>query len=163
MKTSIVPAQVTSIEDTIAANLSLTQIMLLIIPVFMAVLIFAGLPPSMHVKVYKLIVLACFSLPLIALALKVRGQLVLKWIILLAGYRFRPRLYLFSIHSPCYCEEVKPEIQPSLPKANIEAETARRPILEPAEQIAVSEYLSGRQIAFYADDLGQLNAVLESE
>ncbi|MCL4358162.1 PrgI family protein [Patescibacteria group bacterium] len=163
MKTSIVPAQVTSIEDTIAANLSLTQIILLIIPVFMAALIFAGLPPTMHVKVYKLIVIICCSLPLITLALKVRGQLVLKWIILLAGYRLRPRRYLFSAHSPCCCEKVKPEIQSSLPSATGVAKAVRLPILKPAEQIAVGEYLSNRQIAFYADDMGQLNVVMESK
>ncbi len=163
MKTSIVPAQVTSIEDTIAANLSLTQIILLIIPVFMAILIFAGLPPAMHVKLYKLILLICFSLPIITLALKVRGQLVLKWIILLAAYQLRPRRYLFSLHSSCDCEKVKLEIQPSPSTSSADIEAVKGPLLEPAEQIAVNEYLSNQQIAIYADNAGKLNVVLESK
>ncbi len=57
MKTTIVPAQVISVEDIIAANLNLTQVVLLISPIFMSALVFLGLPPFMHIRVYKIILL----------------------------------------------------------------------------------------------------------
>ena len=79
MKTSIVPAQITSIEDTVTAKLSLTQIILLILPVFVSALIVALSPPFMHIRTYKLVLSMIFGMPSMLLAVRLRGQLILYW------------------------------------------------------------------------------------
>jgi len=45
MKTTTVPAQVTTVEDRLAGNLSLTQLLLLVCPVFVSCLIYVVFPP----------------------------------------------------------------------------------------------------------------------
>lgn len=44
MRSTVIPAQVTTVEDTIAGNLTITQIMLLIAPVLLSTAIYAVVP-----------------------------------------------------------------------------------------------------------------------
>jgi len=90
MKTNIVPAQITSLEDIIAANLNLTQVVLLIIPIFVSALVFLGLPPFMHIRLYKIIVLLVLGLPPLVLAVRINGVVSLRWVVLIADFYFRP-------------------------------------------------------------------------
>lgn len=61
MKTTIVPAQITTVEDTIAGNLSLNQILLLASPVFLDSALFVVLPPFYHAAAYKIILLIAIA------------------------------------------------------------------------------------------------------
>ncbi len=94
MKTTIVPAQITSIEDIIVGSLSVTQVLLLSMPLFFAVACYIGLPPFAHFAAYKTYFMVCAVVLGFCLALRVRGQLVLYWLILVARYNLRPRYYL---------------------------------------------------------------------
>lgn len=164
MKTSIVPAQITSIEDTVTAKLSLTQIILLILPVFTAAIIFVILPPNLHLKTYKLALVIITSLPIMLLAVRIRGQLVLRWLGVLIAYRYRPRRYILSKVAACSCDldktdltEAQVEPVPSVP------EPTKHNVLAPAEYLTLEEYLSARVVSFTSDSKGRLNAVIEAE
>ena len=50
MKTAIVPAQVTTVEDKVAGNLNLTQLLLIASPVFVRGVIYAVFPPSFEIS-----------------------------------------------------------------------------------------------------------------
>ena len=41
MRTTVIPAQITTVEDKIAGSLNLTQILILMIPVFWATIVYA--------------------------------------------------------------------------------------------------------------------------
>lgn len=96
MKTTVIPAQVTTVEDTIAGNLALTQIILLILPVLFSTAIYAVLPERMNFTAYKVPLMIVVSLIFITLTVRIKGRLVLHWMILLAVYALRPHLYLFN-------------------------------------------------------------------
>lgn len=96
MRTTIIPAQITTVEDRIAGNLNLIQIILLMVPVFWTTIAYAVLPPRMHVSWYKLpAILIVLALCLI-LALRIKGKVVINWLGVLLKYNIRPRYFLFN-------------------------------------------------------------------
>ena len=76
MKTSVVPAQVTTIEDRIIGNLGFSQILLLIIPVFLSAGIFTFLPPILNGALYKYILMAILLILCIILSIRIRGKML---------------------------------------------------------------------------------------
>lgn len=96
MKLAIVPAQVTTVEDKVAGNLNLTQLILLATPVFICGVLYAVLPKAFEPTVYKLVLIVIVMLGFTAMALRIRGILVFEWIRLLARYNRRPRYYVLD-------------------------------------------------------------------
>lgn len=96
MKVTVVPAQVTTVEDRVAGNLSFSQLILFAIPVFGGSLLYAILPPFMGASVYKIVFIAIFALICTILAIRIKGKIVLLWLITLLRYRLRPRRYVFN-------------------------------------------------------------------
>ncbi len=96
MKTTVVPAQVTTVEDKIAGNLTFIQIMLLIIPLIVGTIIYAITPPSMHLSTLKLI-LVVFQFCLFgSLAIRFKGKILMDWLVIVLKYAMRPRVYIFT-------------------------------------------------------------------
>lgn len=96
MKTTVVPAQVTTVEDKIAGNLNFTQLLLLATPVFLSGAIFAFLPPFMSLRSYKLMVCMVLVATCLILALRIRGKIVLTWVTITGRYNLRPRYYIYD-------------------------------------------------------------------
>ncbi len=99
MRTKVIPAQVTTVEDTIAGNLNFTQILLMLVPVFLSTAIYALLPERLHFTPYKIILMASVSVIFILLSLRVKGRLVLQWLTILSTYVARPHIYIFNKNS----------------------------------------------------------------
>ena len=96
MKVTVVPAQVTTVEDRVAGNLSFSQLILFAIPVFGGSLLYAILPPFMGASLYKIVFISIFALICTVLAIRIKGKIVLLWLITLLRYRLRPRRYIFD-------------------------------------------------------------------
>lgn len=96
MRTKVIPAQITTVEDKIAGNLSLTQIMILISPVFLATIIYVLFPPSMQLVVYKIVLTVFVAILCIFLSLRIDGVVVAQWLMILFRYNLRPRFYIFN-------------------------------------------------------------------
>jgi hypothetical protein len=96
MRTTVIPAQITTVEDKIAGNLNLTQILLLMVPVFWTTIVYSVFSPAMQLAWYKIPVVLIVSLISIALSLRIKGKVVLNWIIVLLRFNIRPRFYLFN-------------------------------------------------------------------
>ena len=96
MKTTVVPAQVTTVEDRIMGNLGLSQILLIILPVFIGAGLYALLPPNMVGSLYKYLIITVVSLVSFILAIRIRGKIVLLWILTIARYNLRPKYYIFN-------------------------------------------------------------------
>lgn len=99
MRTQVIPAQITTVEDRIAGNFSLTQIIILLTPVLFATLAYALLPPSMMFIWYKLGLILAFVVLAVTLAIRVKGKIILNWLFILARYNLRPKYYVFNKNS----------------------------------------------------------------
>ena len=107
MRTTVVPAQVTTVEDKIAGNLNFTQLLLMTTPVFLSGAIFAFLPPFMNLAVYKLAICGILASACLFLALRIKGEIMLSWISLIARYNLRPRYYLYNKNDVYLRKEVE--------------------------------------------------------
>lgn len=96
MRTTIIPAQITTVEDKIAGNLNLTQIILLLIPIFSGSAIYILFPPFSEYALYKLIVILCIAAVSCGCAIRFKEKMVLQWIGILVRYSNRPRYYLYN-------------------------------------------------------------------
>lgn len=105
MKSTVVPAQVTTVEDKVAGNLGFSQLMLLAIPVFGGALLYAVLPPSMNIALYKVALLIGIAIVSGILAIRIKGKIVLLWLLILLRYHLRPRYYLYNKNSTQYRED----------------------------------------------------------
>ena len=54
MRTTIIPAQITTVEDKIAGSLNMTQILILMFPVLWTAIVYLILYPAMKLTLYKL-------------------------------------------------------------------------------------------------------------
>jgi len=127
MKTTIVPAQVTTVEDKIAGNLSFTQLLLLTTPVFLDGALFVIMPPLFKLTPLKLSLGIILAFMFMMLAIRIKGKLLIQWIAVIARYRLRPRFYLFNKND--------------LYLRNNQLKPIPQPIAEKPEDVELTEYL----------------------
>ena len=96
MKMTVVPAQVTTVEDRIIGNLGFSQILLLIVPVFAAAGICVLLPPFMGGALYKYVIMGVVALLFGLLSIRIKGKIVALWLVTVLRYNLRPKYYLFN-------------------------------------------------------------------
>jgi hypothetical protein len=96
MKAVIVPAQITTIEDRIAGNLNLTQLLLLMIPLFGGSLIYIIFPQSLHFATYKIVLTVVLVIIFGFMSIRIRDKILLQWAVLVLRYRLRPRYHVFD-------------------------------------------------------------------
>lgn len=96
MKTTVIPAQVTTVEDTITGNFNLTQIVLLVSSLFVNTFIYSFLPKQMAFSPYKVILMIIVFVVFITLSLRIKNRIILQWLTILVSYAFRPHLYFFD-------------------------------------------------------------------
>ncbi len=120
MKITVVPAQVTTLEDKIVGNLTLPQLLILTAPIFGDTLLYVILPPVLRLAVYKFILFGLFFIVCSLLAIRVRGRLVVDWLLVVVRYNFRPQYYLYDKQSRFGRE------RPQKPKENTEAISNRK-------------------------------------
>lgn len=96
MKTTIVPAQITTVEDKVAGNLSFSQLMLLTVPVFLSGAIFAFIPAMLKVTPFKLLLSVSLTIVCLSMAIRIKGKIILQWVLVIARYNARPRFYLYD-------------------------------------------------------------------
>lgn len=111
MRSRVIPAQITTVEDKIAGNLSLTQIILILVPVLFVSFMYALLPPVMIFVWYKIILSSIFSICMITLAIRIKGKIIANWLIVLARYNLRPKYFIYNKNSMANRVYVKSEIK----------------------------------------------------
>ena len=72
MKTTTVPAQITTVEDKIAGNLNASQLFLLAVSVFSAFGLYLLFPPSMELTIPKILLCVLSMLFFSSLAIRIR-------------------------------------------------------------------------------------------
>lgn len=106
MMKSVIPAQITTVEDKIAGNLNFTQILLLIAAMLLATGIYVILPEPMKLSGYKIVLVIGTLITFGGLSLRIKERVVLNWVILLTTFILRPKTYVFNKNS-MYLREVE--------------------------------------------------------
>lgn len=96
MKRSIVPAQITTVEDRVFGNLTPYQAGLISLPLIFGVLFYATLPPHFRLKLYKICIIAGLELIGTILSIRVNDQMLIFWLITRLRYNLRPRYYVYD-------------------------------------------------------------------
>ncbi len=101
MKTTVVPAQITTVEDRIAGNLTFTQIIMMVIPLITGTALYVLLPPRSHFNVFKLILIGIQFAIFGIMAIRFRGKILIEWLVILMRFKLRPRIYIFTKNDSC--------------------------------------------------------------
>jgi hypothetical protein len=96
MRTRVIPAQITTVEDKVAGNLNFTQIILFIVPIFWSSLVYVTFSPSMALNLYKLALVFVVSIFCFILAIRIKGRIILHWLTILLRFNLRPKYYVFD-------------------------------------------------------------------
>jgi len=96
MRTTVIPAQITTVEDKIAGNLNLTQILILMVPVFWTTIVYSLFAPSMQFAFYKFPLVLTVTLICLVLSLRIKGKVVIEWLAILSKFNIRPKFYVFD-------------------------------------------------------------------
>lgn len=164
MRSTVVPAQVTTVEDRIAGSLGLSQLLLLTMPVFGGSALFVLLPPFFNYATYKIVVIVCFAVLCSLLAIRIKGKILLFWLIALLRYNLRPRYYIFDKNS-AHLRDAAPVIQDQEPQVEIKPQkkyAAESPQLTTAELVRIEDIIANPQanLHFKTNRKGELNAYI---
>ncbi len=165
MRTTIVPAQVTTVEDRIAGKLGLSQLLLLITPIFGGSAIFVILPPFFTYAVYKVVLIVCVASLSALLAIRIKGKILLFWTITLLRYSTRPKYYLFNKNS-AHTREIVPAAEMNDEASEETARQSTLPLrkinLTTAERIQIEHLLTdpATNVHFTTNKKGELNVHL---
>jgi hypothetical protein len=98
MRSAIVPAQITTVEDRVAGNLSISQVALIFAPTLLGMAIFIILPPNMELSPFKLIIVTLIFMVCVVSAVRVKEKIILLWASTLLRYSLRPRYFVYDKH-----------------------------------------------------------------
>ncbi len=120
MKTSIVPAQITNVEDKITSNLTLKQMLLLASAIFVDFGIYALVPNTLKLSIYKFALMIVTGALLAISAIRYKGKLILEWVYTLYRYNNNPRYYVYNKNDIVQRldEVINPEIKKAKPLIN---------------------------------------------
>ena len=142
MKRSTVPAQITTVEDTIIGNLTALQLVLLVFPICFGFISFAVLPPNFHFVLYKLVAMLVLLLIGAILQMRIKDKLLLIWIITVIRYNVRPRYYIYN-KNDAYGRDMEREDKKAATK---EAKPAELPAAAKLPRITIPEAVKLEEI-----------------
>lgn len=107
MRVSVVPAQVTTVEDRIIGCLGFMQILILVSAILCGVGVFVMLPPMMGEAWYKYGIIAAVLVVGSILSIRVRGVVLAHWVGIIVRYNQRPMYYVADKNTMAYRQRDK--------------------------------------------------------
>lgn len=96
MRTTIIPAQITTVEDKVAGSLNMTQVLILMTPILWTSIVYILLMPSMRLTSLKLVLIIISTTISGILALRIKDKIVAEWLGVVLRYQFRPKYWLYN-------------------------------------------------------------------
>jgi hypothetical protein len=100
MKSTVVPAQITTVEDKIAGSLNFIQIILLVFSLIIGTAFYGLIPPKLHLSSLKIVFMIAEFAVFGLLALRYKGRILADWLVIYLRYKARPRIYIFTKNDP---------------------------------------------------------------
>lgn len=172
MRATTIPAQITTVEDKIAGNLNVTQVVLLGVPIVFTAIAYTVFPPTFHFAWYKLPLTLIVTLICVTLSLRIRGKVLVNWLFVVMKYNLRPRYYVFNRNDE-YLREMFLPIAEVKPKKAILPAFFRRekkiPNGIPAKNFDIKDLMRLKDFinhpdytfAFKVNEKGGINVALE--
>lgn len=161
MRSTIVPAQVTTVEDKITGKLGLSQLLLLTIPVFGGSLLYVLLPPFFDYAVYKIVLLSLLAALSGLLAIRIKGKILFSWVVAIVQYNLRPRYYVYNKNDMHKRQTpAKPIVQHRPIKERVQKiAQPHMPKLSTAERVRIEDILTNPQanVHFKTNRKGELS------
>lgn len=107
MRVSVVPAQVTTVEDRIIGCLGFMQILVLVSAIVCGAGVFVVLPPMMGEAWYKYGIIAAVLVVGSTLSIRVRGVILAHWVSIIVRYNQRPMYYVADKNTTAYRQRGK--------------------------------------------------------
>lgn len=142
MRTTIVPAQITTVEDKIAGSLTLPQIFLLLLPVFLGGFMYISFSPQLNFAVYKIVLFLVIGLVSGILAIRFKEKMIVSWVILLLRFVIRPKYFVFNKNDFSQRDIIQEEIITVTKKATAHTKTKKKIL----KQISVAQALQLEQL-----------------
>jgi len=163
MKNTVIPAQITTVEDKIAGNLNLTQIMLLMLPVFSGIVFYAMIFPQMKISITKIILESIIFIVSSVLAIRVKGKLIVNWLIVILKFNLRPKYYLFD-KNDSYLREIylpvfKSKKVVKTNKVKVTKKSIR--VTDEIETHKLNNLIKNQSISYKLDKGGAINVAFE--
>jgi hypothetical protein len=163
MKRSIVPAQITTVEDKVLGNLTPQQAGLISVPLVLGVLFYVVLPAHFHLELYKIVIIVGLELVGAILSIRINDQMLAFWVAMKVNYNLRPRYYIYNKNDP-YLRHVPAE--PSKPKnaATLNATKVQHeaiPEIEVQRAVLIEEMMADERVnlRFKTTKKGRLHVV----
>jgi hypothetical protein len=96
MKSTVVPAQITTVEDKIVGSLNFMQIILLVFSLIIGTAFYGLISPKLHLSTLKMILMIAQFTVFGLLALRYKGRILADWLVIILRYKARPRVYIFT-------------------------------------------------------------------
>jgi len=161
MRISIVPAQITTVEDKIAGNVSVTQAMLLGVPILFGFIIALVFPPSGQFVAYKIAIVLGLFIICGSLAIRIKDRIVAQWLKLFVIYSARPLRYVYDKNST-YLRET--EMADVVIEETIVVQQVKKPIvttsaISPKEFVRLEQFATDERagMKFEIGKKGELN------
>jgi len=106
MKSTVVPAQITTVEDKIAGSLNFIQIILLVFSLIIGTAFYGLIPPKLHLSSLKIVLMIAEFAVFGLLALRYKGRILADWLVIYLRYKARPRIYIYTKNDPQSREQV---------------------------------------------------------
>lgn len=142
MRTTVVPAQITTVEDRIAGSLTFPQIILLVAALVIGAGIYGIMAPKLHLGSIKLTLIIIQSAFFCVLALRFNGKILADWLIIYLRYCARPRRYIFTKNDLIHREIILGQEESSIAPE----EEATNPISEKSRSLTLPEQIKIDQI-----------------
>lgn len=164
MRRTVIPAQITTVEDKIAGNLNLSQILLLMMPVLVVTILFTFVPPTMKLTGLKIMTAIISILIFGILALRIKERVVLNWLLVWLKFRVRPSIYVFDKNDN-YLREIEAVVKNTKPIKVVKKEIKEvdKNILTETEAVKLWHLINNRENSFsYGfNQKGGLNVAIE--
>lgn len=142
MKTTVVPAQITTVEDRIAGNFTFTQIVILIIPLLIGTTIYIVAPPKLHFGGIKFVFMVLQFLLIGGLAIRFREKIIADWLLIYLRFTSRPRKYVFTKNDSMGRLEIKPIRHKKAVRKKMRQETKKEyEVLAPEDETQINRLI----------------------
>jgi len=152
MRTTIIPAQITTVEDKIAGSLNMTQILILLFPVLWTALIYVLVYPVMKLSAFKLTLILLITLVCVILILRIKDKIIAEWLGVLLKYWLRPKYYLFNKNDLISRTVDMPDLPAELVTANNAVKTlvkTKSTEIKLADLIKLEKFISSGKVVRY--------------
>jgi CRISPR/Cas system CMR subunit Cmr4 (Cas7 group RAMP superfamily) len=147
MRTTVIPAQVTTVEDKIAGNLSFIQILLLIMPVLWGAVVYVFISPRMQINQLKLSIVFPVMLFFGLLAIRIKEKIILHWLQIILRFNLRPKYYVFD-KNDLYLRRIDLPEENKLKKTEVltETEASPKPAVSTRDLVHFEKLISNRKL-----------------